>query len=96
MVVEGKELYFERGEAETLELEFTDDNGDVAEIQSVTVQIYTVEDNTVVYTANSAEIDVAGLDAGVYWYQVDAETDLGKGRIGPARLYVMEGKENEG
>ncbi len=93
MTIEGNELYFERGEQSTVEVTFTDDEGNEAEVQSAEVQIFTVEDQTVVYTANSLLINVAGLNAGVYWYQVDAETSLGSGRIGPNRLYVMEGKE---
>ena len=93
MIIEGNELYFERGEQGTVEVTFTDDEGNVAEVQSARVQIYTVEGKEVVYTADSLDVDVSGLDAGVYWYQLDAETTLGSGRIGPHRLYVSEGKE---
>lgn len=93
MIIEGNELYFERGEQGTVEVTFVDEDGNEAEVQSARMQIFTVESKEVVYTADSLVVDVSGLDAGVYWYQLDAETTLGSGRIGPHRLYVSEGKE---
>lgn len=98
MIVEGKNIYMEHGEDAWLEFEFTDSDGNVAFIENALLQIYTVESKEVVYTVEtlmagkSLEIDVSGLETGVYWYQIDAITSLGVGRIGPARLYVAEGK----
>lgn len=92
MIIEGRNIYCDKGESGALEIEFKDDDGNVAQIESTQIRIYTIVSQTVVYTAESNTVDVTGLATGVYWYQVDAETDLGHGRIN-GRLYVLGGKE---
>lgn len=91
MIIEGNEIYLEAGESATVDVSFTVDAGDDVTVSSVHMLVYDACGENM-YESDSASIDATNIPAGVYWYQLDAETDAGAGRIGPHRLYVLDGK----